>query len=50
MDVLESREAVEDGLELFAEGFRGEFDFASIEAYKSQLISKTGVCAHLVSC
>jgi hypothetical protein len=32
MYVLEARESIENGLEFFAKGFRGEFDFSSVKA------------------
>jgi hypothetical protein len=32
VDVLESRKAVQDGLELFTERFGGKFDLSSVEA------------------
>lgn len=34
VDVLEAREALEDGAELFREGFLGELDLTRVECYK----------------
>lgn len=43
VDVLQSRKPVEDGLELFGEGFGGEFDLASVKICDNVLASLSNI-------
>ena len=52
MNVLQSREAIEDSLKLFAKCFRCELDFSCIEAFaqRQQLFIVPFHMAHLLFC